>query len=83
METLTAEEIHDKTMHLNGRQNIAAINKLFRAQDESHLWPIGGRFNATEKAIRNARKYRGHGCDGLAYCLTLDNWISSIVNGEV
>ena len=83
MDRLTAEQIHDKTMHLNGKQNITAINKLYRAQDESHLWPIMGRFNATERAIRNARKYRGHGCDGLAYALTLDNWISSIVNGEV
>ena len=83
MNKLTSEEIHVKTMHLNGRQNIAAINKLFREQDESHLWPINGKFNATDRAIKNARKHRTHGCDGLAYCLTLDIWISNIVNGEV
>ena len=83
MKKLTAEEIHAKTMHLNGKRNIAAINKLYRAQDESYLWPINGKFNATERAIKNARKHRGHGCDGLAYALTLDSWIGSIVNGEV
>jgi len=82
MPVLTAEQIAEKTMHLNGKKNIAAINKLFRDQDESHLWPINGKFNATERAIRNARKHRGHGCDGLAYAMTLDTWISNIVNGE-
>ena len=83
MKILTPEQIHEKTMHLSGKTNITAINNLFRAQDESRHWPVNGKFNATERAIKNARKYRERGCDGLAYCLTLDRWISSIVNGEV
>ena len=83
MVRLTPEEIHDRTMHLDGRKNIAAINKLFRAQDESHLWPIRNRFNVTERAIKKARKYRDSQVDGLAYCFVLDQWLSVIVNLEV
>ena len=32
------------------------IRKKFRAQDESHLWPVCGRFNVTERAIRKVRE---------------------------
>ena len=59
------------------------INKAFREVDESHLWPICGRFNATERAIRRLRKYQREGLEinsGLEYCLALENEISKIVN---
>ena len=82
MEYLTAERIAELTDDLEGRANITAINKLFREQDESNLYPINGRFNATERAIKQSRKmaqYNG-GCYGLEYCYQLDHLISQIVN---
>jgi hypothetical protein len=60
-----------------------AINREFRNQDDSHLWPIKGRFNVTERAIRAARKYeRESGCamDGLEYASFLEAECSRIVN---
>ena len=61
---------------------IREINKLFREHDESHLFPICGEFNATERAIRRLRKFlRGHGSTGgIEYACMLDAEISSIVN---
>ena len=55
MDYLTAEKIAELTDHKDGIANIRAINTLYRAQDESHLWPVRGRFNVTERAIRKAR----------------------------
>jgi len=58
------------------------INSYFRANDDSHKWPICNKFNATERAIRRLRKtqmYNG----GLEYFMALENEISSIVNSEV
>lgn len=59
------------------------INAYFRKHDDSHLWPICGRFNATERAIRRIRRYCRDGmevCSGLEYYLTLEREISEIVN---
>ena len=59
------------------------VNKLYRAMDESHLYPVNGRFNATERAIRKIRRYER---DGLCietvhdYARVLDEEISRIVN---
>ena len=63
---------------------IRQINKLFRDHDESHLWPISGEFNATERAIRYAREIRKANGEmgGLEYAETLENIISQIVNDE-
>lgn len=62
---------------------VRQINKEFRARDESHLWPIRGKFNVTERAIRRIRR-SGLICDdGMAYAATLDAEISQIVNGEI
>lgn len=61
-----------------------AVNHAFRAEDESHKWPICGRFNVTERAIRQAMAYRresGLG-RGLEYIYLLDGLVSDIVNGE-
>ena len=64
--------------------NIRQINALFRAHDESHLWPVCGRFNATERAIRRLRKVMQ--CNGTTggfeYALMLDGEIGRIVNEE-
>jgi len=80
---LSPEEIAEKTDHLTGIANIRAINRAFREQDESHLWPVDGRFNATERAIRQAREFRrlsGASINGLEYCYLLDELLSNIVN---
>ena len=62
--------------------SIQQINRLFRAHDESRLWPICGRFNATERAIRRLRKVlRCNGeTGGFEYALMLDEEIGIIVN---
>ena len=69
-----------------GTFNRTVINRLFREQDESHLYPINGRFNATDAAIRRLQRLQRDGLvieDGLEYSLALDAEISRIVNGEV
>lgn len=78
----TCEEIAEATDHLDGSANIRAINKIFRAWDQSDLFPINGRFNATERAIsRVSRAARCNGSVmGLEYCYALDGEISLIVN---
>jgi hypothetical protein len=76
---LTPEQIAEKADHLDGIANIRAINKEFRMQDTSNLWPIRGRFNVTERAIRQARKQDCKGY-GLEYANLLDKLISDIVN---
>lgn len=63
--------------------SVREINKYFRNNDESHKWPICGRFNVTERAIRKLRKLRHDGLDvspGLEYFLSLDRLIGEIVN---
>jgi hypothetical protein len=78
----TPDQIAAAAERFNGRANIAAINKAYRAQDESHKWPISGAFDATERAIRRLRR---EGCDslGLEYAYALDATISDIVNSSV
>ena len=80
---LTPHEIAERAEGLDGLANRAMINKLFRKQDESHLWPINGRFNATNRAIRRLQEAQRDGLcidDGLEYALALDAEISNIVN---
>lgn len=62
---------------------IRQINKLFRQHDDSASWPICGRFNATERAIRRLWRADYGYIDNLEYALALDSEISRIVNGEV
>jgi len=66
------------------RAELIAINHQFRAIDESHLWPIRGRFNATERAIRHMLTLRRDGGELSAeeYTAGLDAEISRIVNDE-
>lgn len=82
---MTPEQIAQVAERYCGLANRAAINREFRRQDESHLWPISGRFNATERAIRRLQREAREGLcigDGLEYALSLEAEISRIVNGE-
>ena len=63
--------------------SIRQINRYFREHDESRKYPICGRFNATERAIRRVRRLRREGLEvypGLEYYLTLEREITEIVN---
>ena len=60
--------------------SIRQINKYFRSIDESDKFPICGKFNVTERAIRKVRKQGLNG--GLEYYLALEAEISDIVNDE-
>ena len=63
--------------------SVREINRYFRNNDESNKWPICGRFNATERAIRKLRKLRREGLEvnpGLEYYLSLERLIGEIVN---
>jgi hypothetical protein len=62
---------------------VRATNKEFRAKDESHLWPICGRFNATDRAIRRLQKLQSDGLVLSEYAEALDREISLIVNEEI
>ena len=62
---------------------IRQINAYFRSIDDSHLFPIFGKFNATERAIRRIRNKRREGLcveSGYEYYLALENEIREIVN---
>jgi len=86
MELKTAEQIAEETDNLPESANIKAINKRYRAQDDSHKWPINGRFNATDRAIRQARKFQedtGQALYGLEYCYLLEELMSKIVNETI
>lgn len=81
---LTADQIAERAETFDGTANIKEINRLFRAQDESHLFPINNRFNATERAIRKAREFQRHSgaVYGLEYALLLEDMLSDIVNNS-
>ena len=83
--TLNPYQIADACEHLDGPANIRAINELYRRQDESHKWPISGKFNATSRAIRRVRTLSQDvvGMHGLEYSLAIDAELSNIVNGEI
>lgn len=83
---LTAEQIADATHDLNELAERRAICKLYRAQDESHLWPIRGRFNVTSRAMRRTADFEresGIALGGLEYCYAIESALSDIVNSEV
>ena len=65
--------------------SIREINRHFRNEDESDKFPICGKFNVTERAIRKLREYRRQGMvinEGLEYYLALEAEIGNIVNDE-
>ena len=65
----------------NGSKRV--INAYFRANDESHKWPICNKFDATERAIRRLRRSGMYPHGGLEYFCALDAEISRIVNEAV
>ena len=58
------------------------IRKIFRENDESAKWPVCGRFNVTERAIRKVARMEREGGElsSLEYAYALDRIISAIVN---
>ncbi len=86
MPYLTPEQIADACDNLmDSTKNRKAIDKLYHAQDESHLWPINNRFNATQRAINRTRKFMRDGeydLAGLEYALAIDTALSEIVNND-
>lgn len=67
------------------RKEKMEIDKAFRAKDQSHLWPINNKFNATERAIARVRRFNQYYGEVSAeeYKLQLEAEISDIVNGEM
>ena len=63
--------------------SIRQINTYFRANDQSHMWPINGKFDATERAIRRLRKLGAHPNGGHEYFLALEGEISRIIDNAV
>lgn len=84
MNRMTPDQIADAVKDLTGKKQLMEINRLLREQDESHLWPIYGKFNCTNRAIRKAQELRSyHGDMGpLEYCMLVDSIISAIVNNS-
>jgi len=74
MDKRTLEEIENGSVRI--------INAYFRANDESHKWPICNKFDVTERAIRRLRKLR-HYCGGYEYFHALDIEIGVIVNQTI
>lgn len=60
-----------------------SINKALRQKDNSHLWPINGAFNATDRAIARIARQEKQGLviDCLeSYKAAVEQEISRIVN---
>ena len=80
---MNLDAIVERAERYTGRANRTAINRAFRAADASHLWPIYGRFDATERAIRRVQRFMrdgGYNLEGLEYALAVDAELSAIVN---
>jgi hypothetical protein len=78
---LIFHEAEKKSQSAIGQRVI--INRIFRVQDDSDMWPINGRFSVIERAIRQARKFEhDSGCalEPLEYALFLEQAESRIVN---
>lgn len=74
--------IFNKTRLLS-TSDIRRINKKVRAEDDSSLWPINGRFSVADRAIRRIRWLRAQGLvidDAYSYEAVLESEMSSIVN---
>jgi hypothetical protein len=83
-EIMTAEQIfakaEAKSTTFLGQKRI--INKLYRAQDDSDKWPILGKFNVTDRAIRHAQRFERASdvMSSLEYAMFLEQETSKIVN---
>jgi AAA15 family ATPase/GTPase len=77
------ENIAKLYQDLDNKANRQAIINHFRMLDESHLYPINSKFNATKKAIKALSEFEDEYGDellGLELALFLDAKISEIVN---
>jgi len=79
--------VNDYFVEYPTRKHRTAINKLLRAMDDSNLWPIHNKFNATNRAInRYNRLCVQYGCEiadsVYSYSETVQSIISEIVNNE-
>lgn len=87
-EFLTAEQIVQRAEQNTRTDSNLAIrrqmNKLYRKQDESKLYPVFNRYNITERAIRKARKLESLNdiMSPYEYALYLEEEMSNIVNQE-
>lgn len=89
METdrLTAEQVCEAAEHgsdtLLGQRRI--VYRIYRQQDDSHLWPIQCRFNVIERAIRRLQRFEREagGMSTLEACYFIEAEESRIVNEEV
>ena len=60
------------------------IKRAFHRNDESNLWPVCGKFNATHRAICRVSRQEKESdiLYGFEYILALDSEISRIVNSK-
>ena len=86
MDRLTAEQIANATDQITDTEkNRQAIRKLYHKQDDSHLWPIRGKFNVTTRAAKGVGWFMnqtGYDLAGLEYCYALEDEMGKIVNNE-
>jgi hypothetical protein len=75
----TEEQLYNSLKNYKGREFIKRVNNYYRQRDESHLYPVRGKFNVTERAIRKLKR-DGECLDGLEYISALSAEISKIVN---
>lgn len=82
---LTSYQIWKRVRDMKPLEARRAIYRIYREQDTSHLWPVSGRFNVTERAIRRLRSFeRDSGkLDPREICEWLERDMSLIVNGRV
>lgn len=64
-------------------KGVRRINAEARKRDESHLFPVNGRFNATERAIRRLRGGDAARLSPSVYALELEREISRAVNESI
>jgi hypothetical protein len=65
---------------------LKTANQYLRGVDQSNLWPINGRYNVTNRAIRHVQVAIRHGLviDSIEdYVAIVEEEISIIVNSEV
>lgn len=80
---LTAEQIDANTQDIDCPvEQVTAMKALFAEQDQSHLYPINGKFNATEMAFSQVEQLEE--CNGALYGLefayAVETALSEIVN---
>ena len=79
----TKTKIKGTTMKNQTRRS---VNKMLRAKDDSHLWPINGAFNATNRAIARIVRQEKLGLvidDIESYKAAIEHEIAQIVNNHI